>query len=282
MKPLKIAGIVAALLLSSLWGGAAALELDETAPAVTFETLDGFERRMDNYGDRKGTVVLFLSARCAACEVLMDRINAIHEANRFDILFIGVCSNPAESGEELRRFAVNLGAIFPLYRDPTGAVRDVFGAATTPECFLLDREGKLLYRGALGGGAEEAGLERAVTQYLGRQTVDPSQTPVDGTSMAAPGPPRDIPNRYGLPLFRSQFIFQEVPGAAVHHCSTVAEAPNGDILALWYGGSYESAEDQALYLARLERGAAAWNAPERVLSPVRRRLSSLSSLPALE
>ena len=257
--------MLSGLLLLAMGNTALALQMGGQAPPVTFETLDGFERHMDNYATRKGTVLVFLSSRCETTESQMARMNEIHESKRFDILFIGVCANPAESGEELRRFVTNLGAIFPVYRDVTGEVREAFGATTTPEFFLLDNRGKLLYRGGLGGSAEEPGLERAMTQYLRRAEVDSAQTPVEGTPIDTPGPPREVANRYGLPLLRSQFIFQEIPGAAVHHCSTVAEAPNGDILALWYGGSYESAEDQALYLARLKKGEGVWTAPDRVL-----------------
>ena len=242
-----------------------AIEIGEQAPPVTFETLDGFERHMDNYDTRGGTVMVFLSSRCETTEALMEEMNELHVANRFQILFIGVSANPEETGDELRRFATNLGAIFPMYRDVTGQVREAFGATTTPEFFLLDNRGRLLYQGGFGGAVYEPGLERAVTQYLNGIAVETVRTSIEGTPIDAPGPPREIENRYGLPMVRSQFIFQEVPGAAVHHCSTVAEAPNGDILALWYGGSYESAEDQALYMARLKQGEFAWDAPERVL-----------------
>lgn len=251
-----------------LWAGSdgAALEIGDTAPPVVFETLDGFERHMDNYDTRRGTVMVFLSARCETTEAYFPRMNEIHEANRFDILFIGVCVNPEESGDELRRFSTNLGAIFPIYRDVTGKVREAFGATLTPEFFFLDNQARLLYRGGLGGPATEPGLDRAVTQYLKRTPVEFTHVPATGTSMDAPGPYRRVENRFGLPFLRSQFIFQEIPGAAVHHCATVAEAPNGDVLALWYGGSYESSEDQALYMARLERGAGAWTPPIRLLA----------------
>ena len=255
--------VAAAVVL--MGGQAVALEIGDTAPAVSFETLDGFERHMDNYDTRTGTVMVFLSSRCKETEAQMERMNEIHNANRFDILFIGVSANPEESGDELRQFATNLGAIFPIYRDTTGEVREAFGASTTPEFFLLDDEGTLLYQGGLGGALHEPGLERAVIQYLDGGPVETAQTAAEGTAIDAPGAPREVENRYGLPMLRSQFIFQEVPGAAVHHCSTVAEAPNGDILALWYAGSYESAEDQALYMARLEQGAFVWGAPERIL-----------------
>ncbi len=242
------------------------LDIGEQAPPVTFETLDGLERHMDNYDTRTGTVMVFLSSRCETTIAQMERINEIHVANRFNVLFIGVSANPEETGDELRQFATNLGAIFPIYRDTTGDVVESFGASTTPEFFLLNDEAILLYHGELGGEAEEPGLEQAINQYLDSQPIETTHMQAQGTPIDEPGPPREIGNQYGLPYLAGQFIFQEIPGAAVHHCSTVAEAPSGDILALWYGGSYESAEDQALYMARLEdKRSGLWTQPERVV-----------------
>jgi len=39
-----------------------------------------------------------------------------------------------------------------------------------------------------------------------------------------------------------------------YHCSTLTEAANGDLLCLWYGGSYEASDDQKLFLARKKKG----------------------------
>ncbi len=263
---LRTWGLLLGMAALAITGGAAALDLGEQAPPVTFETLDGFERHMDNYDTRTGTVMVFLSSRCETTIEQMERINEIHVANRFNILFIGVSANPEESGDELRQFGTNLGGIFPIYRDTTGEVVEAFGATTTPEFFLLDDEATLLYHGGLGGAADEPGLERAIDQYLDNRPVETARVSIEGTPIDEPGPEREIENQYGLPYLAGQFIFQELPGAAVHHCSTVAEAPNGDILVLWYAGSYESAEDQALYMARLEdKRSGVWSEPERVV-----------------
>ena len=57
-------------------------------------------------------------------------------------------------------------------------------------------------------------------------------------------------------------IFEKIPDAPAHHCSTIAEAGNGDLLVVWYGGSYESADDQALFLSRRKKGERSWIKPE--------------------
>jgi len=47
----------------------------------------------------------------------------------------------------------------------------------------------------------------------------------------------------------------------VHHCSSITEAPNGDLLVSWYGGSYESSDDQVLFLSRRAKGSRVWSEP---------------------
>ena len=266
---MRLTSMLPALLLAAaLFGGAPsnALDVGEASGPVRFETLDGEARTMDNYGERRGTVVVFLSARCNTTAAQIADVSAVYEKYRTDeVLFVGVCSNPAENGEELRAFMQNLGLRFPIHRDTDGSAAKQFGATMTPEFFLLDPKGVVLYHGGLGGKEDEPGLAAAVKALHGGQPVANTSVAVEGTPIDLPGPKRDIPDPYGTISFSSELIFTKIPGVAVHHCSTVAEAPNGDILCLWYAGSYESSDDQALYLARLEKGGCRWTVPERLV-----------------
>ncbi|MCL4692911.1 MAG: exo-alpha-sialidase [Candidatus Hydrogenedentes bacterium] len=260
-----IPGLIALVLLITL-AQAGALDIGATAGPVAFETLDAHPRTMNNYDERVGTVVTFLSSRCERTDKLIQDISALYEKYRYrEILFVGVSSNPAESGDELRTYTQNNGLRFPIHRDPSGAVAKQFGATVTPEFFLLDDSGTLVYHGDLNGAAYEPGLEAAIQALLEKKSVGNPATPVAGTPIDQPGPAREIPDPYGTISFSSELIFTKIPDVAVHHCSTVAEAPNGDILCLWYAGSYESADDQALYLSRQTPGDRNWTAPERIL-----------------
>jgi predicted neuraminidase len=219
---------------------------------------------MDNYSRRKGTVIVFLSARCDVTQSQFPVIQQVAESVRFEeILTVGVCSKADETGEELRTFLQNHGCTFPVYRDPSKAALARFGASFTPEFFLIDTEGKLVYHGGLG--TKESGLQAALQDLLADKPARISSAPVEGTPLDQRGTPRQIPDPYGSIAFSSQLIFTKIPEAAAHHCSTLAEASNGDILSLWYGGSYESAEDQALYFSRLKKGECAWSNPERLV-----------------
>ncbi|MBI3118675.1 MAG: redoxin domain-containing protein [Candidatus Hydrogenedentes bacterium] len=241
-RRLTLATVIALSVLGL--GSAMALEIGEVVGPVGFETIDGFKRTMENYGERVGTVLVFLSARSAAVEKVIAEIGEIYEQYRFsEILFVGVVPNSQEQPEELRAFVQNHGLRFPVYRDGEGSVARRFGATVAPEFFLLDREGALVYRGGLPY------LEAAIRLMVARKPIEVAASKVDGTPISDVGPAVEIEDPYGDLYFASELIFRKIPGVAVHHCSTVTEAENGDLLCLWYGGSYESAEDQALYLA---------------------------------
>jgi len=257
--------LAGALLLAAQ--GATALDIGQTAGPVPLATLEGHVFDMNNYGERPGTVVVFLSARCVTTEEQIQRINRLHLKYRLrDVLFVGVCSNPAESGGELREFAQRKGCIFPIYRDPEAIVAKQFGATVTPEFFLLDKAGRLVYKGGLGPEDAPGALDDAIGLMIKRRPTKSTGAPAEGTPIDAPGPRRTIEDPYGMPLFESETLFAKAPGAVAHHCSTLTDAANGDLVCVWYGGSYESAEDQVLFLARRLKGSRQWTPPEVVVS----------------
>jgi len=241
---------------------AAALELGKSAGPVPLLNLEGVERVMDNYGERVGTVVTFLSARCPVTAAQIAEISAIHERYRIqEVLFVGVVPKQEENAEELRTFSQRTGIRFPIYRDPEGVAAKQFGAARTPEFFLLDSAGKLVYHGGLG----DSTLDTAIQELLAGKPMSTPKSDVPGTPLRIAGNEPLPEDPYGSMRFYSSFVFDALPGVPVHHCATLAEAPNGDLLCLWYAGTYESAEDQALYLARLPKGEHQWETPERML-----------------
>jgi predicted neuraminidase/peroxiredoxin len=238
---------------------------NEVGP-LPLHSLKGPVLTMTNYAERKATVVVFLSARCEPTASSIDTINALYEAFRFKgVLYVGLCANDAESNDELRAFLQAHGVRFPVYRDPGATLAAQFGAAFTPQAFLLDNRSALVYTGGYDGPGAAAETERAIGALVaGEPLLGPSSV-ATGTPIDVPGAPRPVPNRYGAPAIRSQLVFERIEGAPAHHCSTITEAANGDLLCTWYGGSYESADDQAQFIARRTAGGHDWSTPVRLI-----------------
>lgn len=234
-----------------------ALDLGASPGPVPLTALEGHTRTLEHYGEWKATLVVFLSSRCAATRAAMPALTEIFRADADEqLLIVGISANPAESPAELKTFLQRSGVTFPVYRDPAGTATQIFGATHTPTCFLLDRAGTLVYRGN-PDGAKAAVLETLAGKPVTTATTDFSGSPID-----ASGTPAEIENPFPPIYFAAETIFEEIPGAPVHHCPSLAEAPNGDLLCTWYGGSYESAEDQVIYIARQPKGSRDWTTPE--------------------
>jgi predicted neuraminidase/peroxiredoxin len=231
--------------------------------ALTMQNLDGREITMSNYGDRKGTLVLFLSSRSADFQASLDELRRIHERyRRQEILFVGLCANDAERSEELKAFCLRHDLYFPIYRDPGGVIAKQFGVRVIPEAFLLDDQGVVRYRGGFRGADAAKDVDKTIAAYLAGEPIPRDTFPTSGTPIDQVGTEGPADDPIDPIVFSSEVLFEKIPWAADHHCSTIAEAPNGDLLCVWFGASYECADDQVLFIARRKNGERGWNPPE--------------------
>jgi BNR repeat protein/AhpC/TSA family protein len=253
------------LLLCGLAHTSLALDIGDRVGPVALLTLDERWLTMTNYAERRGTAAVFMSARSEGAQPETQIIAELSERYRLrGILFLGIFPNPAETGDEVRRFTQRAGLLFPVYRDPERKAAKQFGAKVTPEVFLLDTSGTLIYQGAIGN-TNDAALAAALSQCSSGRPVTVPHVPSSGAPIGQPVQPREVGDPFGSVAFSSELIFEKIPDVPAHHCSTMAEAGNGDLLAVWYGGSYESADDQTLFVSRRKPGARVWSRPEALL-----------------
>jgi len=223
---------------------------------VQVERTDGSHLTIDNYSEHAATAFVFLSSRSPETRQAAEAIRTLNDrTRRRGVMFTGVFPNTAESGDEVLRFCQAYGFVFPCYRDPSRSAARTLGATVTPEAFLLDHSGKLIFQGNI------AGLANAVDDVLAKRPVATASTAASGTPVGRPGPLLAFADSHGSVSYSSELIFETIPGAPVHHASSIAEAANGDLLVTWYGGSYESADDEALFLARRKKGERNWEQP---------------------
>jgi hypothetical protein len=201
------------------------LKTGDLAGPVPLLSPENLSVTMNNYGEREGTAVLFLSTRAEASDKAAGEIVSLNQEFRrgHRFLLVGVFPN-GEPATELRAYCQSRGFNFPVYLDPGMKAAKQFGAHVTPEVFLLDRAGKLVYRGSLD-------RLRAAMTALQTQTAEPtSEMHPEGTPIGERLPVRPIEDPHGAIEFSSELIFDKIPGFPVHHCSSITEAPNGDLL----------------------------------------------------
>ena len=241
----------------------AAVELGQSVGEFSVLDARGKELVVTSSEKRAAIAILFLSARSDAVDKSLENINVLYRKHRrLGVVYIGVCSNGVETADELGNFARNRGLIFTIYRDPKATVAGKLGIAAVPSVALIDSAGRLVHRGGLESKAGLLAFDATVTDKV---TPRGEAAALKPSPIAQPGEKREDVDLYGSLSFSSEMLFERIPGAVAFHCSTIAEAANGDLLCLWYGGSYESADDQTLFLARRLTGERKWQTPQALI-----------------
>lgn len=156
--------LAAAILMTTLsLAPAFALGLGDPIPksAVAMKNVDGRDLTIASVARPKGTLVLFTCNHCPWVRAWEDRLVRIaSDARKRGIGVIAINSNdPTDYAEDsyakMVTRAKEHGYGFPYVVDATSEVAVAFGATHTPEAFLFDSHGRLVYHGAVDDNARQ-------------------------------------------------------------------------------------------------------------------------------
>ena len=77
--------------------------------------------------------------------------------------------------------------------------------------------------------------------------------------------PDPVESASTTPIFRAEFIDPNPPHA-MSHVASIAELPNGALVAAWYAGSREGAGDVAIYLSTRSPATGRWSPPRAIVT----------------
>lgn len=146
----------------------------------------------ENQGS-KGTLYIFLSAQCPVVKAYIGRIQAIakdYEAKGIKV--IGINSNDTEINSKDKPTWIKDDTAenfpFPMLLDEGNKIADKWGASVTPEAYLFDASGKLVYRGAVDSSQKNEGnvrhyLRDALDSALASKDIAEKETNAFGCSI---------------------------------------------------------------------------------------------------
>lgn len=192
--------VAVAVLLGSIGlAGAEPLAIGSGVPAavagVTMEHLDGRRIAIDDVKGSTGTLVVFSCNHCpyvVAWEERMTRLFNGAPERGIGVIVINANDSekyPADSLPKMRERAQERGFEFPYVVDATSDVARAFGATRTPEVFLFDGAGRLVYHGAIDDnsedplGVKEHYLKNAMQALASGEEVNPKQTKAIGCTI---------------------------------------------------------------------------------------------------
>jgi peroxiredoxin len=131
-------------------------------PEVKMKDVTGTEVSLKDARTDKGLLVMF---SCNTCPYVIKNQGRAYEACKYALgNGIGVAvlnSNEAKRGDddsydEMKAYAKDQGYSWHYLVDNNSSLADAFGANRTPECFLFDSKGKLVYHGAIDDNPSDA------------------------------------------------------------------------------------------------------------------------------
>ncbi|HEY6161484.1 MAG TPA: thioredoxin family protein [Bacteroidia bacterium] len=113
-----------------------------------------------------GLVVIFSCNTCPYVGMYEDRMKEGYlQASAFKVGYILVNSNEAlrdneDSFDAMKTHASDKGYKMPYVLDVNSDLANAFGATKTPHVFVFDKNGKLVYRGAIDDNPKDAGASK--------------------------------------------------------------------------------------------------------------------------
>ncbi|MGA2139369.1 MAG: thioredoxin family protein [Verrucomicrobiia bacterium] len=154
---MKTGSFMALVASASVAASAFGLNIGDKAPStsVKMKNVDGSEVSIADVTGKEGTLVIFSCNHCPFVKAWQGRIASIGNAAKgkgVGVIVINSndpASYPEDSFTEMQARAKQLGFTFPYVVDATSGVARSFDATRTPEAFLFDKDGKLVYHGAI-------------------------------------------------------------------------------------------------------------------------------------
>jgi thiol-disulfide isomerase/thioredoxin len=145
--------------------------------------------RTVNLAGNKPTAVIFVSTQCPVSNAYNGRMASLYadyESKNFNFVFVN--ANSTEDQATVDQHAKQQGWAFPVYKDPGNKLADQLNAQVTPEVFLFDKTGTLLYHGRIDDSQKESGIRTkdaraAFDAVLGGKAVPVAETKAFGCTI---------------------------------------------------------------------------------------------------
>lgn len=167
----------------------ATVSLGAVVPDFKLPDADGKEHSLTSLKGKAGTVFIFIATQCPVSNAYNARMQKLADDYRAKgVNVVGINSNVKELAPEVKQHAADKGLAFTILKDTGNVVADRFDAQVTPEAYLLDAAGKLVYRGRIdnsrnGDSITASELRDALDSVLAGKPVEKSEVKAFGCSI---------------------------------------------------------------------------------------------------
>ena len=161
------------------------LALGSQAAPFRLPAVAGGERALDDYAQAPALALIWSCNHCPYVRAWEDRLGEIaRDAAEVGVRVVAVNANdyPGDSFDDMRDRAAEKGFPFPYVRDASQEVARAYGAERTPEVFLVDPTGTVVYHGAIDdnyddpAAVREPYLRNAIDALIAERAPEVTQT----------------------------------------------------------------------------------------------------------
>ena len=107
---------------------------------------------------------MFMATQCPVSNAYNERMVKLYDAySKKGIAVVGINANKQESVDEITSHSKEHGFKFPVLKDEQNKIADLYAAQVTPEVFVVNPEGKLVYHGSID---DSRNVDKVKTQTL--------------------------------------------------------------------------------------------------------------------
>jgi peroxiredoxin len=142
------------------------LSIGDKGPAwAALPGTDGKNHSLADLADKPVVVVVFTCASCPTAVDYEDRINSLakaHAGEKGQVAVVAICVNQVKEDQlpALTERAKQKGFAFTCLYDESQKIAKDYGAVFTPEFYVLDRDRKVVYMGAMDDATDAARVTR--------------------------------------------------------------------------------------------------------------------------
>lgn len=120
---------------------------------------DGGEHTLKSLTGKNGAVLIFIATKCPVSNAYNDRMEKLAQDYKAKgVNVIGINSNNTEPATEVKSHAGEKHLTFTILKDDGNKIADRLGATRTPEAYVIDASGKLVYHGRLDNSQKVEGI----------------------------------------------------------------------------------------------------------------------------
>ena len=136
------------------------LEIGAAAPAWSdLEGIDGKKHGLADLKDAEAVVVVFTCNHCPVAKAYEERLVEFDhdfKDKKVELVAINVSNADADKLPAMKERGEERGYEFAYLYDPSQKIGRAFGGTVTPHAFVLDKERKVVYKGAIDDSQDAA------------------------------------------------------------------------------------------------------------------------------